>query len=172
MVEYPEIAEGCKKFIKDNEHWYFASLAQAPENGIEGKRDGFYVVRSKLDGGDILARLDAQIEANISRGSGLEARFDLGNEIISGTQTFMQSLVNLRPSDIIQYIEGLSKVKVTNEEDFEEKSLAELSNGSDQEKDYAEYLTKRVKNAVMEKNLPLAYQIRAQINNSSYKKAA
>lgn len=159
---YEERAAVALRNLGDFERHYFASLMKSGEHGKAGQVDGLYAMLS--DPGRLISDLRRQGLENIEQGNGLE--FQLSREIPKGARVFIESLSSLKTSDIIPYIK--ERLDVDIEERYSDKMLAELSQGSDEEKAYMNLLLSQTRNAVMAKMVPLAYKERAREENARY----
>jgi len=169
--QYEEIVERMRGNLEDNEAFYYSALIKGGEYGKEGQRDGLYAslwgLREKVGLEGILSTLEAQGEASISGGSGLNAEYSLARVIENNAANFLESLNELKPRDIIQYIKNRINVEI--EERYIDKQLKELTESNEEgEKTYGRYLIRQVANAVMAKVTPLAYEERARRENRAY----
>jgi len=170
--QYEEIVDRMRSNLEDNEAFYYSFLMSGGEQGREGQKNGLYAslwgLREKVGLEGILSDLEAQGESSINSGNGLNANYSLFTVIHNKAKNFEQSLIELKPRDIIQYIRNRINVEI--EERYADRQLKELmgDNAEEGEKIYANYLINQVKNAVMAKVTPLVYEERARRENREY----
>lgn len=171
MAEQKPSYEEQKDLVMRNlsalDKFYFASLSKSPEHGREGQIDGLYVALTGIDGNSIKHGLKRQGLTNILNGDGLNARYDLSNEIAMGARIYEESLDLLKAKDLAAYIQARLGVDIEARSD---KTLAELKEGSDEEKAYADYLLGQERNTIMRTMVPVAYQERAKDLNEVFNK--
>lgn len=163
---YEEIAKQAKKNLKDSEAYFYAGLADTPDFGREGSRNGLEVALAQLNGGDAIKELRAQGMQSILRGKGIRGKIDLEEKIGRGAQSFLQSLEVLKPKDINDYVSKRLGFGISMTYD---KTYAELRESENEdEKAYASYLFEQVSNATMAKFIPESYQIRGKQLNAEW----
>lgn len=174
-VKYEDMLDIYKNNLDTFESFYFSALMKSGEHGKEGMVDGLYAslwgLRNKIGLEGILGGLEAQGIQSIEGGDGLNAQYNLATAISQNANAYLESISKLKIKDLTPYIKDrLKDVEIIEEDIHKEKALEQLANknASKEEKIYGAYLLSQLRNAVMAKMVPLAYQERARRETEGY----
>lgn len=177
QLAYEDMIDIYKRNLDSFESFYFSALMKSGEHGKQGMVDGLYAslwgLRNKIGLEGILNGLEIQGLQSIESGDGLNAQYNLATVISQNANAYLESALKLKVKDLTPYIKDrLKDAEIIEEDAYKERALEQLTtnkNASKKGKIYGAYLLSQLRNSVMAKMVPLAYQERARRETERYK---
>lgn len=172
-VSYVERAEVARDTLEKYGAFYYAASVTSGKHGEEGIRNGLHAtmwgLREKVGLEGIIESLEAEAEASIARGEGLNAEFNLSKFVRGSSNIFIKSALELKPADLIAYIRQTLDVEI--EEKYSDRLLKDLldKKASRDEKEYAAYLLSQLETSVTAKYTPLACKRKGEKTTQEYR---